>query len=63
MSISLNTFALQSLINLTSQKLCADVVSMVGEMAIKWVLNAITTGAHVMKGKVLKNSMIDMQVR
>lgn len=33
------------------------------EVALKWVLNAITTGAHVLKGKVLKNRMIDLQVR
>ena len=33
------------------------------EIAVKWVLNAITTGAHVLKGKVLKNYMVDLQVR
>ena len=33
------------------------------EVALKWVLNAITTGGHVLKGKVLKNRMIDLQVR
>ena len=33
------------------------------EIAVKWVLNAITTGAHVLKGKVLRNYMVDLQVR
>ena len=33
------------------------------EMSVKWVLNAISTGAHVMKGKVLGNKMVDLQVR
>ncbi len=32
-------------------------------MSVKWVLNAISTGAHVMKGKVLGNKMVDLQVR
>ena len=33
------------------------------EAAVKWVLNAVSTGAHVMIGKVLRNRMIDLQVR
>lgn len=33
------------------------------EVAVKWVLNALTTGAHVMKGKVYGNKMVDLQVR
>jgi hypothetical protein len=33
------------------------------EIAVKLVLNAVTTGGHVMKGKVLSNRMVDMQVR
>lgn len=33
------------------------------EIAVKWVLNAISTGAHVLRGKVLGNRMIDLQVR
>jgi N-acetylmuramic acid 6-phosphate (MurNAc-6-P) etherase len=32
------------------------------ELAVKLVLNAISTGAHVLKGKVLGNLMIDLQV-
>ena len=30
---------------------------------MKWVLNAISTGAHVVSGKVLGNRMIDLKVR
>ena len=33
------------------------------QMGIKWVLNAMTTGAHVIKGKVVSNLMVDVQVR
>ena len=33
------------------------------EMSTKWILNAISTGAHIMKGKVLGNRMIDLYVR
>ena len=30
---------------------------------MKWVLNAISTGAHIISGKVLGNKMIDLKVR
>lgn len=32
------------------------------EISVKWILNAISTGAHVLKGKVLRNLMIDVKV-
>ena len=32
------------------------------EISIKWILNAISTGAHVLKGKVLRSLMIDVKV-
>lgn len=32
------------------------------EISIKWILNAISTGAHVLKGKVLRGLMIDVKV-
>lgn len=32
------------------------------EISIKWILNAISTGAHVLKGKVLTSFMIDLKV-
>jgi N-acetylmuramic acid 6-phosphate (MurNAc-6-P) etherase len=32
------------------------------EIAVKLVLNAITTGGHIIKGKIMSNRMIDMQV-
>ena len=32
------------------------------EISVKWILNAISTGAHVLKGKVLRNFMIDFKV-
>ena len=32
------------------------------EIAIKWILNAISTGAHILKGNVLGNYMIDLKV-
>jgi len=33
------------------------------QVGIKWILNTMTTGAHVLKGKVVGNLMIDVQVR
>ena len=38
-------------------------IELLQEMATKWCLNAITTGAHILKGKVYKNIMIDVKVR
>ena len=32
------------------------------EIASKWALNSISTGAHILKGKVLNNVMIDVRV-
>ena len=32
------------------------------EISMKWVLNCISTGAHILKGKVLNNIMIDVKV-
>jgi hypothetical protein len=32
------------------------------EAGVKWVLNAISTGAHIISGKVLGNRMIDLKV-
>lgn len=31
------------------------------ELAVKWTLNAASTGAHIMKGKVFENIMIDLK--
>ena len=33
------------------------------QMACNWVCNAITTGAHVLVGKVYHNLMVDIKVR
>ncbi len=35
---------------------------MLGEYATKLVLNAITTGAHILSGKVYRNRMIDLNI-
>ena len=32
------------------------------EIAAKWVLNAVSTGAHILKGKVLRGFMIDVKI-
>ncbi|XP_061072052.1 glucokinase regulatory protein isoform X2 [Conger conger] len=32
------------------------------ELATKWVLNAVSTGAHILKGKVYRNYMMDLKV-
>ena len=33
------------------------------EQSCKWILNAISTGAHIYKGKVFRNYMVDLRVR
>ncbi len=43
---------------------CASLVSQFqAELATKWVCNALTTGAHILKGKVCLNFMVDVLVR
>jgi len=32
------------------------------ELSTKLVLNAVSTGAHILKGKIYQNHMIDVQV-
>lgn len=44
-------------------KLIPYFVTSLSEMSTKWVLNAISTGSHTLKGKVLGNRMVDLQVR
>ena len=39
------------------------VMSLFAEVAVKWTLNAVSTGAHIMKGKVFNNIMIDLKPR
>ena len=41
---------------------CAPEGEFLAELAVKLVLNAATTGGHIVKGKVMRNRMIDMQV-
>ena len=39
-----------------------DTIPMLTSMSIKLIYNAITTGAHIFKGKVFKNKMIDIRI-
>ncbi|XP_061481989.1 glucokinase regulatory protein isoform X2 [Rhineura floridana] len=32
------------------------------ELSTKWILNTVSTGAHVLKGKILRNHMVDLRV-
>ncbi|XP_066480017.1 glucokinase regulatory protein [Tiliqua scincoides] len=32
------------------------------ELSTKWILNTVSTGAHVLKGKILHNYMVDLKV-
>ncbi|XP_041359642.1 glucokinase regulatory protein-like isoform X2 [Gigantopelta aegis] len=32
------------------------------EMSVKWILNSISTGAHILKGKIYQNIMVDVKV-
>lgn len=33
-----------------------------GQLALKWILNAITTGGHIFSGKIYRNRMIDLRI-
>ncbi|XP_004418267.1 PREDICTED: glucokinase regulatory protein [Ceratotherium simum simum] len=33
------------------------------ELSTKWVLNTVSTGAHVLLGKILQNHMLDLRIR
>lgn len=33
------------------------------ELSTKWVLNTVSTGAHVLLGKILQNHMLDLCIR
>ena len=49
---------------ITSDKqLDALVHGFLSEAATKWTLNALSTGGHVQKGKIMKNRMVDVSVR
>jgi len=59
------TVALQ-LPNKATAELCPLVPNLslcLAQVGTKWVLNTMTTGAHILKGKVVGNLMIDVQVR
>ncbi|XP_072545386.1 glucokinase regulatory protein [Salminus brasiliensis] len=43
-------------------KQCSVLMNQHWELSTKWCLNAISTGAHILKGKVYKNYMIDLRV-
>lgn len=32
------------------------------ELSTKWILNTVSTGAHLLKGKILRNYMVDLKV-
>ncbi|NXW62417.1 GCKR protein, partial [Eurystomus gularis] len=32
------------------------------ELSTKWILNTVSTGAHVLKGKILRNCMVDLRI-
>ena len=42
---------------------CPDQSDFLLEASVKLVLNAVSTGAHVLRGKVLGNRMADLRVR
>lgn len=53
----------EALISLIGETAFQQFSMLFEEISTKWILNAITTGAHVMKGKVFQNIMVDLKVR
>jgi len=64
MSTTTNTSVLrvQVQVSTSSSARWATRLSSYETLAVKWALNAITTGGHVLAGKVLQNRMIDLRV-
>ena len=48
---------------LEQEEVGGGVEALSSQMAVKWVLNAVSTGAHIIKGKVLRNRMVDLHLR
>ncbi|XP_071119150.1 glucokinase regulatory protein-like [Haliotis cracherodii] len=51
-----------SLVRVVGETVVAEFWQLYREIATKWVLNAVTTGAHILKGKVFQNNMVDLKV-
>ena len=52
-----------SLITLWPLQWDKQTAAIFAQLSVKLILNAMTTGAHIIKGKVLGNKMADLQVR
>ncbi|KAJ8333330.1 hypothetical protein SKAU_G00422260 [Synaphobranchus kaupii] len=46
----------------TSEEDSPFLLTLQAELSTKWVLNAISTGAHILKGKIYRNYMVDLKV-
>lgn len=62
-TVHIDLSSLSNLPVLVADGIWTQVGVMCSELAVKWTLNAISTGAHIMKGKVCSNIMIDLKVR
>uniref|UniRef100_A0A8C9S030 Glucokinase (hexokinase 4) regulator n=1 Tax=Scleropages formosus TaxID=113540 RepID=A0A8C9S030_SCLFO len=47
---------------LGSEDLVSCVVKVMQELSTKWILNAVSTGGHILKGKIFRNYMMDLKV-
>ena len=61
-SIKLDNEKYKSSNFLTDSKVQTFFNKCLDELAVKWFLNAVSTGAHVLDGKVLRSFMIDLKV-
>lgn len=50
------------LASLTSDPVRALIKQLLEEVSTKWVVNNLSTGAHILKGKVCQNRMVDVKV-
>ncbi|XP_061191242.1 glucokinase regulatory protein-like [Saccostrea echinata] len=50
------------LVSLIGEEAVDHFLMLFEEISLKWICNAITTGAHVLKGKVFQNIMVDLKV-
>nr|XP_022317514.1 glucokinase regulatory protein-like [Crassostrea virginica] len=52
----------EALVSLVGEPVFQQYAMLFEEISTKWICNAVTTGAHIMKGKVFQNIMVDLKV-
>ena len=57
------TLPMSELSETLPEQVTSDNKQLYAEMSVKWILNCVSTGAHILKGKIYQNIMVDVKVR